>query len=139
MKVYFHNQASTVQCKVSIFGYSVTQSYEWVTKKASMATLIALLGAGGGLWVTTEAIAPQIAQANTERIEISLPRYQNETYQGLLNRAEAAALKSLEQSFAQDTQLTNVSIVIMGQNHGKIAPVLFLKVDRSEWLSNPAL
>ncbi|MBW4640184.1 MAG: hypothetical protein KME05_18535 [Gloeocapsa sp. UFS-A4-WI-NPMV-4B04] len=139
MKVYFRNQASTVQCKVSIFGYSVTQSCEWVAKKASMATLIALLGTGGGLWTVSEAIAPQIAQANTERIEISLPRHQNETYQGLVNRAEAAALKSIEQSFAQDTQLTNVSIVIMGQNHGKIAPVLFLKVDRSEWLSNPAL
>lgn len=139
MKVYFRNQASTVQCKVSIFGYSVTQSWEWVTKKASMATLIALLGAGGGLWATTEAIAPQIVHANTERIEISLPRHQNETYQGLVNRAESAALNSLEQSFAQDTQLTNVSIVIMGQNHAKIAPVLFLKVDRSEWFSNPAL
>lgn len=139
MKVYFRNQASTVQCKVSIFSYSVTQSCEWVATKVPMATLIALLGAGGGLWTISEAIAPQIVHANTERIEISLPRHQNETYQGLLNRAEAAALKSIEQSFAQDTQLTNVSIVIMGQNHGKIAPVLFLKVDRSEWLSNPAL
>jgi len=56
MKVNFRNQASIVQCKVSILSYSVTQSCEWVTKKASMATLIALLGAGGGLWVTTEAI-----------------------------------------------------------------------------------
>ena len=139
MKVYFSNQASTVQCKVSIFGYSVTQSCKWVTKKASMATLIALLGAGGGLWVTTEAIAPQIVQANTERIEISLGRQPKETYQELVNRAEAAALKAIQQSFAQDTQLTNISIVIMGQNYGKIAPVLLLEVERSDWFSNPAL
>lgn len=139
MKVYFLNQASTVQCKVSIFSYSVTQSCEWVATKVPMATLIALLGIGGGVWTISEAIAPQIVYANTERIEISLPRHQNETYQGLLNRAEAAALKSIEQSFAQDTQMTNVSIVIMGQNHGKIAPVLSLEVERSEWLSNPAL
>lgn len=139
MKVYFRNQASTVQCKVSIFGYSITQSCEWVAKKARMATLIALLGAGGGLWITTEAIAPQIAQAETERIEISLGRQPKETYQGLVNRAEAAALKSLQQSFAQDKQITNVSIVIMGQNQGKIAPVLFLEVERSDWFSNPAL
>lgn len=137
MKAYFRNQAS-IQCKVSIFGYSVTQSCEWVATKVRMATLIALLGTGG-VWTISEALAPQIVHADTERIEISLPRHQNETYQGLLNRAEAAALKSIEQSFAQDTQLTNVSIVIMGQNQGKIVPVLFLKVDRSEWLSNPAL
>ncbi len=139
MKVYFLNQASTVQCKVSIFGYSVTQPYEWVTKKASIVTLVALMAAGGGFWFTTEAIAPQIAQAETERIEISLARQPKETYQELVNRAEAAALKAIQQSFAQDTQLTNVSIVIMGQNHGKIAPVLFLEVERSEWFSNPAL
>lgn len=139
MKVSFRNQASTVQCKVSIFGYSVTQSWEWVTKKASMATLIALLGAGGGLLIITEAIAPQIAQADTERIEISLGRQPKETYQELVNRAEAAALKAIQQSFTQDKQMTTVSIVIMGQNHGKIAPVLFLEVERSDWFSNPAL
>lgn len=136
----FRNQASKVtQCKVSIFSYSVTQPYEWVTKKASIVTLVALMAAGGGFWFTTEAIVPQIAQADSDRIEISLARQPKETYQELVNRAEAAALKSIQQSFAQDKQMTTVSIVIMGQNHGKIAPVLFLEVERSQWFSNPAL
>lgn len=137
MKGYFRNQASS-QYQVSIFSYSITQSCEWVAQKLPMATLIVLLGAGGGMWTISEAIAPQIVHADTQRIEISLARQQNETYQDLVNRAEAATLKSIQQSFV-DTQMTNVSIMIMGQNHGKIAPVLSLEVDRSEWLSNPAL
>lgn len=133
----FCNQASTAtQSKVSIWSYTPNQSWEWVAKKTPMATLVVLLGFGGG-WVTTEVIAPQIALADTERVEISLERQPNETYQTMLSRAEAATLSAVQQSFNQDIMLTDVSVMIIGQNQGAIAPVLSMDVSRDQWLSNP--
>lgn len=139
MRCNFRNQGSTAsQCKVSILTYSRNQAWEWVAKKTEMATLVMLLGLGGG-WIATEALAPQVAQADSERIEISLDRQQNETYKALVSRAETAALRSIEQSFEQDRLMTKVSVIIMGQNHGAIAPVLFLAVERTEWFNEPNL
>lgn len=133
----FRNQVSTAtQFKVSILSYTLNQSWEWIAEKTPMASLVVLLGLGGG-WVTTAVIAPQIALADTERVEISLERQPNETYQAMLNRAEVAALSAVQQSFDQDILLTNVSVMIIGQNRGAIAPVLSMDVSRNQWLRNP--
>ena len=133
----FRSQASTAtQCKISILSYNLNQSWEWVAQKTPIATLVVLLGLGGG-WVTTEVLAPQIAQADTKRVEISLERQPNETYQTMLSRAEAAAVIAVQQSFNQDILPTNVSVMIIGQNQGAIAPVLSMDVSREQWLSNP--
>lgn len=132
----FRNQASTAtQCKASILSYTLNQSWEWVAQKTPTATLLVLLGLGGG-WIT-EVIVPQIALADTERLEISLERQPNETYQTMLSRAEAAAAIAVQQSFNQDILPTNVSVMIIGQNQGAIAPVLSMDVNREQWLSNP--
>jgi hypothetical protein len=136
MQGNFLDQASiAAQSKVSILSYTLNQSWEWVAKKSPMATLVVLLGLGGG-W-GSEVIAPQIAQADTKRVEVSLDRQSDETYQNLLSRAEAVALSAVQQSFDQDIQMTDVSVMIMGQNQGAIAPVLFLEVSRTQWFSNP--
>ncbi len=73
-----------------------------------------VIGVRGG-W-SSEVIAPQIAQADTKRVEVSLDRQSHETYQNLLSRAEAVALSAVQQSFDQDIQMTDVSVMIMGQN-----------------------
>lgn len=135
MQGNFPDQASTTQSKVSILSYTLNQSWEWVTKNSSMATLLVLLGLGGG--GISEVIAPQIAQADTKRVEVSLDHHSDETYQNLLSRAGVVALSAVQQSFDQDGQMTDVSVMIMGQNQGAIAPVLFLEVSRSQWFSNP--
>lgn len=133
----FCNQVSTAsQSKISTLSYTLKQTWEWVAQKTPMATLVVSLGLGGG-WVTTEVLAPQIALADTDRVEISLESQPAETYETMLSRAEAAALNAIQQSFNQDIVITNVSVMIMGQNHGAIAPVLFLDVSRDQWLSNP--
>lgn len=135
MQGNFPDQASTTQSKVSILSYTLNQSWEWVAKKRAMATLVVLLGLGGG--GISEVIAPQIAQADTKRVEVSLDHHSDETYQNLLSRAGVVALSAVQQSFDQDIQMTDVSVMIMGQNQGAIAPVLFLEVSRAQWFSNP--
>ncbi len=106
----------------------------WVAKPSQMATIAMLLI--GGLWLTTETLSPQIAQAET-RVDLSLERQPNETYDSLLRRAEAAASATAQESFSLDNQLPNVAITVVGQNEGAIAPILTLQVTRPEWRSYP--
>lgn len=135
MRYSFRNQSSTAKCN-SIASNSLTKFSVWVAQKTETATLLMLLGLGGG-WMAVEAIAPQVAQADSQRVEISLDRQQNETYQDLVSRAETTASTTIQRSFNQDILMKKVSVMIMGQNHGAIAPVLFLAVNRDQWSSEP--
>lgn len=78
---------------------------------------------------------PQTVQAETARIDdVTIDRQPDETYDSLIQRAESAARTALEQSFAR-TQITDVSVVILGQNQGIIAPILSIDVSRPQWSS----
>ncbi len=105
--------------------------------KTRIATLVVLIGLGGVFWVTTEAIAPTIAQAYTARVDLSLDRQPNETYESLVRRAETAATQAAQSSFNQDTGVADVAVMVVAQNQGAIAPVLSLQVSRTQWDSRP--
>ncbi len=84
-----------------------------------------------GLGVTIQ----QTAQADTARIDdITIDRQPDETYDSLIQRAESAARTAVQQSFDR-AQITEVSVVILGQNQGVIAPVLTVEVSRPQWSS----
>ena len=89
------------------------------------------------LWLTTEFIAPQIVQAYTARVDLQIDRLQEESYENLLRRAEAAASTITQRSFNQDILVTEVSIIISAQNQGAIAPILSLEVSRPQWQKRP--
>ncbi|MEA5616730.1 hypothetical protein VB711_02585 [Cronbergia sp. UHCC 0137] len=89
------------------------------------------------LWLTTEAIAPQIVQAYTARVDLTIDRIPNENYETMLRRAEAVARAATQRSFDQDILVTEVSIIVSAQNYGAIAPVLSLEVSRPQWKSRP--
>ena len=146
MRCKFRAQASTAtQCQANNISYPLTQSGQWIAGKIQMATLVVLLGLGGGFWVNTEANAqigryadaPQIAQAEAARVDLSITCQPDETYETLLSRAEGAALTAVKENFDQDSQVTGVSVMVVAQNHGEIAPVLSLEVSRPQWLSRP--
>lgn len=76
---------------------------------------------------------PQAARAETARIDgITIDRQPDETYDKLIQRAESAAITALQQGFSQ-AQITDVSVIILGQNQGVIAPVLSVEVSRPQW------
>ncbi len=89
------------------------------------------------LWLTTEAIAPQIVQANTARVDLQIDRLEEESYENVLRRAEAAARATTQRSFDQDILVTEVSVMISLQNQGAIAPILSLEVTRPQWQQLP--
>ncbi len=112
----------------------------WVSQPNRTLILAVLLGLGGGFWLTIEAIAPQIARAEAaRRVDLSLDRLPNETYESLLRRAEAATAAAVQDSFNQDNEVTGVAVTVVAQNQGAIAPILSLQVTRPQWLSRPDL
>lgn len=138
MRCKFRTQASkATQSQASCLSSTLTKSRQWFAKKTRTVTLLVLLGLGGGIWVTTEAITPHIVQAQIARLEYSLVRQPEETYEDLLRRAEAAANAEAQANFDQGDGATNVAITILAQNQGEIAPILSLQVSREQWLSQP--
>jgi hypothetical protein len=95
------------------------------------------LGLAIPLWLTTEAIAPQIVKAYTARVDLAITRLPEENYQTILRRAETVARAAAQRSFDQDILVTEVSIMVTAQNKGMIAPVLTLEVSRDEWKKRP--
>ncbi len=98
---------------------------QWLTEITKLTALsLTLMGVG---------FFQQTAQAETARIDdITIDRQPDETYDSLIQRAETAARTALLQGFNR-TQVTNVSVVILGQNQGVIAPVLAIGLSRPQW------
>ncbi len=115
---------------------ALSQSQQWFTQTTQRATLVLLLGLAGGSWVTNELFAPQIAQAGTARIDLSVQSQPNESYETLVSRAEAAMQTVVEDSW-KNTQVTSVTVMVMADNYGAIAPVLAMEVSRSQWNASP--
>lgn len=123
MRLKFRKQASKIKQKLI---YSKTDFWQRLTKIAPLTSIL-LLVIGG--WAT-----PEIAQAETARIDnITIERQPDENFESLIGRAEAAARTAVQQGFDQGSQVTDVSVVVLGQNQGIIAPVLVVELSRPEW------
>ncbi|MBF2064792.1 MAG: hypothetical protein IGS39_10280 [Calothrix sp. C42_A2020_038] len=96
-----------------------------------------MLGTGVPLWVATVISTPQIVRAYTATGDIVIDRLSEETYENILTRAEAAARAAAQRTFDQDILITDVSVIISGQNYGAIAPILELRVSRQQWRNRP--
>lgn len=126
MRLKFRKQASKIKQKLTDSRIDVWQR---LTKIAPLTSILLLLI---GSWATTE-----IAQAETARIDnITIERQPDETYESLIGRAEAAARTAVQRGFDQGSQVTDVSVVVLGQNQGIIAPVLVVELSRPEWTNS---
>ena len=117
------------------FDDKISQSI--VHKHITPISLLILLGGTSISWLSTAAIAPQVAIAYTARVDISLKSQTGETYQSFLRRAEAVARAGAQRSFDGDILVTDVAITIIAEHNGAIAPVLLLAVSRQNWQSRP--
>jgi hypothetical protein len=99
--------------------------------------LVLLLGFTGISWLTTATLAPQIAQAYTARVNLSINRQVGESFNSFLRRAEAIARAATQRSFDSDILVTDVSVTVIGQNQGAITPILLLEVSRQSWRGRP--
>jgi hypothetical protein len=131
-----HQSSSIIPFPVRILLQRLIQ-FRRIAKKIRIFPLLILLGSGVPAWVLTEAIAPQVVQAYTARVDLAIDGLPEENYETILRRAEASARAAAQRSFDQDILITDVSIVVSVQNYGAIAPVLDLRVSRQQWRNRP--
>lgn len=77
------------------------------------------------------------ASAQIKQIDITLNSSASQTFTSLVGQAESLAKSAIEQEFAQDASLQEVSITIVGERKGQIVPLLIATVSRSEWQKEP--
>ncbi len=100
-------------------------------------SLMAVLGTTVGIFAIQTSLAPQMAQAYTVRMSVSLDRELDESYEILLRRAESAARAAAQRSFDSDLLVSEVLVTIVGENRGLAVPILSLEVSRVQWSRRP--
>lgn len=103
--------------------------------RASLA--FSLFACGTAVWGIDAMVAPIAVHAYTSRIEVIVDRAPNETYEGLVRRAELVARTAAQRGFDRDLLASEVSVIVIGRNGGMAAPVVTLWVTRSQWQSQP--
>ncbi len=81
---------------------------------------------------------PTVAWAEDKQISYTL-NADNGSYQALTQQAESLAEKLIKQAFAQNPQLTEVAVSIIGEHNGQEVPLLAAKVSRANWQANPKI
>lgn len=98
--------------------------------------MLTFAGAGGVYGLTAIVFISQ-ANAYTATSNVTIGRAVGETYEGFIRRAETVARAAVQRSFDQDILVTDVSVTILGENRGSIAPVVLVNVSRQSWRSRP--
>ena len=136
-----------LKSRASGLGISVTSVQfqrsvaQWVRSVAQLRlaplSLLTVLSFTGISWLSLSALAPQVADAYTARVNVALNRELGESYRSFLRRAEAVARAAAQRSFDRDILVTDVAVTIVGENNGAIAPILALEVSRQAWRRRP--
>ncbi len=81
---------------------------------------------------------PVSAKTQTLPTELRL-NSQNQNFQTLLQQAEAVAKTSIEQTFAENPNLKEVSITVSAEHNGTVVPLLSTTVSRANWQRKPTI
>ncbi len=111
-----------------------TSSYQWQRTAWISITSTVCLTAG---WIIKDAIAPVEAQAVPIRANVLLDVQSGESYAAFMQRATAAAKAATQGAFNRNTSISDLSVVVTGQNQGSTVQVLTLRANRNQWRSNP--
>ena len=102
-------------------------------KILSVFSLIGSLGAVTALSMTI----PIPAQAESKQIQLLLDSQGSLNFATLLQQAESVVRNSVEKTFGENPNLTDVSITIVGEHNGAVVPLLSTTVSRANWLVKP--
>lgn len=88
---------------------------------------------GSSLIISSLIITSSIACAETIERSLLLSSNNNQSFKTFLQQAEDLAINSIEQEFTVNHEVTEVSITILGESNGQIAPLLRSNVSRTQW------
>ncbi|WP_416672307.1 hypothetical protein [Egbenema bharatensis] len=105
--------------------------------KMALSQILPILGITFSIVAIDAVTSNSIGQAHTDEQTVSVQWDADETYEGLTRRAEMAARTAAQQSFERDILITNVAILVLGENGSSVVPILRLQVNRTDWRSRP--
>jgi len=79
----------------------------------------------------------QPALANPPNLTLELPIYTLTEQRDLVAQAERMAQAAIAREFQQKPALSMVQVVVLGNRHGNLVPILTVSVTRSQWQQNP--
>ncbi|MEM1171551.1 MAG: hypothetical protein AAGJ08_21330 [Cyanobacteria bacterium P01_H01_bin.35] len=79
------------------------------------------------------------ALASTKKTSLSIESNNNNSYKSLVEQAENLAQKTINQEFANNPEITEITITILGERRSQIVPVIRSTVSRAEWKNNPKI
>lgn len=74
-----------------------------------------------------------IAAAEIKELSFILDSSGSQSIETLMQQAQDLAKNSLEQEFAENPDVSEVSIMVLGETNGQIVPLLRSNVSRSQW------
>ncbi|MBM0741472.1 hypothetical protein JOY44_07565 [Phormidium sp. CLA17] len=105
------------------------QRTAWIVTSAFCATAAGII---------KDAIVPMAAQAVPRRTNVMLDVRAGETYDAFIQRATTAAKTATQGTFNRNSSVSDLSVVVTGQNQGSTVQVLTLRANRNQWRSNPS-
>ena len=101
-------------------------------------SILSLIGSLG-TFMTLSITIPMPAQAESKQIQLLLDSQGSPNFNTLLQQAESVARNSVEKTFTENSNITDVSITIVGEHNGAVVPLLSTTVSRTNWLANPSV
>lgn len=106
-----------------------------------------LLGVGAIFLLSLNLSVPVKAQFfeqtnvnnSTSLIDVTLKTQEGQTFNQLIQQAEIQAVSLIEQEFANNPRITEITVTILGDRQGQQAPLLFSKVSRTDWQQQPII
>ncbi|MFE4108263.1 hypothetical protein [Almyronema epifaneia] len=99
--------------------------------------LLTVVVAASFTWILADVHQP--VWAETEDIVIDMPVSGSVLYSTLIEQAEQLASGEVSRQFSQNSDISEVRVVVMGSRYGEIIPILATKVSRSQWQDNPQI
>lgn len=88
------------------------------------------------------SLVTTVDQALAETKETSIVIRSNDTtssYRNLMLEAESSAQEAIAREFAQNPEITEITIAILGERLNQIVPLLRVQVSRNQWQKEPAI
>ncbi|HEY9701986.1 MAG TPA: hypothetical protein V6C58_06050, partial [Allocoleopsis sp.] len=77
--------------------------------------------------------------AQTKSINLTINNQKNENFYGFVNRGEKLAISQINNTFIKFPETQEISLQILGENQGKIAPIILIKVSKLQWQKEPQI
>jgi hypothetical protein len=87
--------------------------------------------------VTVSLTLATSARAETGQLNLTLSSQKNQSFQTLVQEAEALAKKSIQQTFESNPEVTDLTVNILGEHYGQLVPLLSVTVTQTNWQKNP--